>query len=428
METTKGEHSPDKCPSPTKSTRTSISEDHDPTSPQSQSKSPERMASPFKMSEPSVSPERPQGRKGSQSEKAAPDTRSTSPTDRTSPTKTSHPSSPEKSSRRGSVEKLSASLKDHSSPSKEASPDSSSRGGSPVKSSSSRPGSPMKSNGFGPKSPLKTDEFVPTSPDRGLPQSQTLSPERPPRKFKTSLKSPEDSIDSAMGFVEDADMTPSGASLTGSTGVLTEYYMTKPLTLELPPDGWYLKEAIDEKLFDPVMGLFTIPGADRLVSFEECVKIGITDDQSAEVVDPKSGRLASFTRAFDKSVGKYPDDSNPDRRLTMKEAITKKLIEFLKDRTEVIESEFAVKEGKLHPTGVKYKDKTGRNLSLTDAAKYGILGVAAVVGDPVIAGVAAAQAIKKGIKKIKKVDPKTGAEMIIEESVEIITDASPDDQ
>ncbi|KAK3893227.1 hypothetical protein Pcinc_002913 [Petrolisthes cinctipes] len=73
-----------------------------------------------------VSPERPQRRKGSQSEKAAPDTRSTSPDkkssktpDRTSPRKTTCPSSPEKSSRRGSVEKLSASMKDHSSPSTE---------------------------------------------------------------------------------------------------------------------------------------------------------------------------------------------------------------------------------------------------------------------------------------------------------------------
>ncbi|KAK3891890.1 hypothetical protein Pcinc_004248 [Petrolisthes cinctipes] len=62
-----------------------------------------------------------------------------------------------------------------------------------------------------------------------------------------------------MGIVDDADMTSSGASLTGSTRVLTESYMVKTHTLELHPDGWYLKEAIDEKFFDPVMGLFTIP-------------------------------------------------------------------------------------------------------------------------------------------------------------------------
>ncbi|KAK3869022.1 hypothetical protein Pcinc_025632 [Petrolisthes cinctipes] len=114
----------------------------------------------------------------------------------------------------------------------------------------------------------------------------------------------------------------------------------------------------------------------------------------------------------------------------------------------VIDVVTAVKEGKLQPTGVKVKDpyigrylniseamrkgiidkESGRKLSLTDAAKYGILGVAAVVGAPVIAGVAAAQAIKKGIKKIKKVNANTGAEIITEESVEIITDASPVDQ
>ncbi|KAK3888644.1 hypothetical protein Pcinc_007369 [Petrolisthes cinctipes] len=43
------------------------------------------------------------------------------------------------------------------------------------------------------------------------------------------------------------------------------------------------------------------------------------------------------------------------------------------------------------------------------------------------AGDAATQAIKKDIK-IKKVDPKTGAEIMIEERVEVITDASPHDQ
>ncbi|XP_071543036.1 uncharacterized protein shot isoform X14 [Panulirus ornatus] len=414
--------------------------------------------------------------------------------------------------------------------SKQGSPYTSSRGESPIKSFGSRPDSPMKSSGIGPESPLKTDESAPTSPDKGMPGSSLVSPERPPRKIKSTLRSPADSVDSAMGNVDDTDMTSSGASLTGTTTVFDESYSAKTRTLELPPDGWYLKEAIDEKLYDPVMGLFTIPGTDRLVSFEECVKIGIIDPRSAEVIDPKSGRVITLTRALDKIVldctGRYPDESNPDRRLTMKEAITKKFI-ILKDRTEItdyvsgrviqitsvegqpdkvqvsggiegdISSAFreirtneqtvdatlveikpgmtfnpaegnvclddgsvmdvvtAVKEGKIQPTGVKvkdpysgrdlniseamrkgiidkdsgeYKDRTGRKLSLTDAAKYGILGVAAVVGAPVIAGVAAAQAIKKGIKKIKKVDPKTGAEIIIEESVEVITDATPDEE
>ncbi|KAK7079915.1 hypothetical protein SK128_017941 [Halocaridina rubra] len=305
-------------------------------------------------------------------------------------------------------------------------------------------------------------------------------------------------------------MTSSGASLPGS-GALNETFIANTRTLELPPEGWYLKEAIEKKLYDPVMGLFTIPGTDRLVSFEECVKIGIIDPKSAEVVDPKSG--------------KYPvAETNFDRRLTVKEAISKKFV-ILKDPSEsqefisgrviqitsiegqpdkvqlsdgaeldsssqfrdirtnepvvdptlvelkpgvtfdprkgkvklhdgsVIDIVTAVREGRVPPTDVKvkdpysgrdlnlneairkgvidkesgeYKDKTGRKLSLTDAAKYGILGVAAVIGAPVLAGVAAAQVIKKGIQKVKKIDPKTGSEIIIEESVELITDSSPE--
>jgi len=54
----------------------------------------------------------------------------------------------------------------------------------------------------------------------------------------------------------------------------------------------------DQKLFDPVMGLFTIQGTDRLVSFQECVSLALIDPQSADVVDPKSKRIITLNRAF----------------------------------------------------------------------------------------------------------------------------------
>ncbi|KAG7175175.1 Plectin-like 1, partial [Homarus americanus] len=540
---------PERIVSPTKSGRPASPEKVKDKGPSSPSKTPERTVSPMKTSRP-TSPDKRQ-RPGSLEtiESLVKDQESPTKLGRTSPVKESikpgvSPTSPTKpvstrpdslfqtvnGSQEGSPIKSQPESPVKSSSSRQESPYASSRGESPVKSFGSRPDSPMKSSGIGPESPLKTDESVPTSPDKGMPGSSIVSPERPPRKIKSTLRSPADSVDSAMGNVDDTDMTSSGASLTGTTTVFNESYSAKTRTLELPPEGWYLKEAIDEKLYDPVMGLFTIPATDRLVSFEECVKIGIIDSRSAEVIDPKNGRKITLTRALDKNVldctGKYPDESNPDRRLTMKEAITKKLI-ILKDRTEevtdyitgrviqittvegqpdkvqvsgsveggtsstfreirtnepvvdttlveikpgmtfdptegnvqlddgsVLDVVTAVKEGKIQPTGVKvkdpysgrdlnlseairkgiidkdsgeYKDKTGRKLSLTDAAKYGILGVAAVIGAPVIAGVAAAQAIKKGIKKVKRTDPKTGAEITFEESVEIITDSTPEE-
>ncbi|MPC08720.1 Plectin [Portunus trituberculatus] len=364
-ETTKRHLSPDKPHTPVKAARTSMSPEKE---------------QPFKMS-PTKSPERPSRRGSSEKEtlegRTSPEKREASPPKapdrRSSPTKSSRPTSPSKSVKSSPVKelaepelmdtKVSTTRPDmlfetqngskESSPvksfpespskspsSRQMSPFTLSRETSPVKSFGSRPDSPMKSSGIGPESPLKTDESMPTSPDKGLIKDQVLSPERPPRKGKSTLKSPADSVDSAMGIVDDLDMTSSGASLTGSTSAFTDSYSIKTRTLELPPDGWYLKEAIEEKLYDPVMGLFTIPGTDRLVSFEECVKIGIIDQRSAEAIDPKNGRKISLMRAIEKGVldctGRYPDESNTDRRLTMKEAITKKFV-ILIDRTEVTE-------------------------------------------------------------------------------------------
>lgn len=96
---------------------------------------------------------------------------------------------------------------------------------------------------------------------------------------------------------------------------------------ELPPDGWYLCEAIEQRLFDPVTGLFIIPGTDRLVSFEECVKLEIINPASALVIDPNNRRKISLMRSLEKRVldgtGHY---TSGGKKLPMKEAIDKNLV------------------------------------------------------------------------------------------------------
>lgn len=96
---------------------------------------------------------------------------------------------------------------------------------------------------------------------------------------------------------------------------------------ELPPDGWYLSEAIEQRLFDPVTGLFIIPGTDRLVSFEECVKLEIINPSSALVIDPNNGRKISLIRSLEKRVldgtGHY---ASGGKKLPMKDAIAKNLV------------------------------------------------------------------------------------------------------
>lgn len=90
------------------------------------------------------------------------------------------------------------------------------------------------------------------------------------------------------------------------TNVIQQQTSTSTTTerqiLEMPPDGWSLADAIKQKLFDPVTGLFVIPGTDRLVSFEECIKLKIIHPESAVVIDPNNKRKISVLRSLEKRV------------------------------------------------------------------------------------------------------------------------------
>lgn len=97
-------------------------------------------------------------------------------------------------------------------------------------------------------------------------------------------------------------------------------------SMELPAEGLYLSEAIAHKLFDPHTGLFTIRGTDRLVSFEECIKLKIINPRSVTVLD-KQARKLSVVRAFEKRIidatGNYKGN---DVSVTMPKAIEQGLI------------------------------------------------------------------------------------------------------
>lgn len=87
---------------------------------------------------------------------------------------------------------------------------------------------------------------------------------------------------------------------------------------DLPPEGWSLFEAIEFKLFDPVSGVFIIPGTDRLVSFKECIDMRIINPDSAVVVDPNKARILTLKQALKKNI---LDGSGHFQDYTMKEAI-----------------------------------------------------------------------------------------------------------
>lgn len=93
---------------------------------------------------------------------------------------------------------------------------------------------------------------------------------------------------------------------------------------ELPAEGWMLAEVIERKLLDPETGMCMIPGTDRLVPFEECVKLRIINPDSATVADPNETKyiqpislLESFDQGILDSTGHYMYPA----KTTLKEAI-----------------------------------------------------------------------------------------------------------
>ncbi|XP_054709316.1 LOW QUALITY PROTEIN: microtubule-actin cross-linking factor 1, isoforms 1/2/3/4/5-like [Uloborus diversus] len=111
---------------------------------------------------------------------------------------------------------------------------------------------------------------------------------------------------------------------SGSTDVASE----RVQILDLPSDGWFLNEAIAKGLFDAESGLFTVPGTDRLVSFEETIKMEIINPKSGMVIVPNVKQMISFDNALEmkilNSTGQY--NTKTGKILSMKEAIGKKLI------------------------------------------------------------------------------------------------------
>ena len=90
-------------------------------------------------------------------------------------------------------------------------------------------------------------------------------------------------------FAAESKMDYSYKSETGSPtlGTISSGRGTPSLPetkYEVPPDGFTLKIAIDDGLFDPSQGLFKIPGSDQATSFQECIELNIINAFSATVI------------------------------------------------------------------------------------------------------------------------------------------------
>lgn len=105
----------------------------------------------------------------------------------------------------------------------------------------------------------------------------------------------------------------------------------KKNTIELPRGGWTLKEAIQQNLFDPVTGMFTITGTDRILDLEEALRLNIINPDSANAIDPKTKKEIPLDKALQLHIvdntGHYKYSTG---KLTMKEAIKRSYIVFVR--------------------------------------------------------------------------------------------------
>ena len=157
-----------------------------------------------------------------------------------------------------------------------------------------------------------------------------------------------------------------------------------------PPEGYSLQEAIAENLFDPVNGLFKVPGTDREVSFKECLELNLINGLSATVCHESSkySLKSALERSILDNTGHY--SCSDASVITMRQAIDRSYIAFnaftdyqstttttkvtenihfdtrsgtyeVKSEVKAGELMSALKEGKIAPTDIKVKDpKTGK--------------------------------------------------------------------
>ncbi|XP_046415928.1 dystonin isoform X11 [Neodiprion fabricii] len=190
-------------------------------------------------------------------------------------------------------------------------------------------------------SPAKSRSPSPTKMKTHMPSATTTitTKRRSPSPAKVERKpSKEEKIISATSHSKSAYPEPMEVDKFSSTVISTsvkthstefienERASTERRVFELPTDGWMLSEAIEQKLFDPVTGLFIIPGTDRLVSFEECVKLQIINPSSGVVIDPNNGRKISLLRSLEKNILDSTGHYTQPSKIPMKTAIAKRLI------------------------------------------------------------------------------------------------------
>ncbi|XP_041970863.1 plectin isoform X9 [Aricia agestis] len=204
-------------------------------------------------------------------------------------------------------------------------------------------------------------------------------------------------------------------------------------TIELPRGGWSLRDAIEQKLYDPHLGIFVIPGTDRVLDLQESIKLNVINPDSAKVLDAKTNKTVSLHQALElhllDSTGHY---KYQNKVLTMNEAIDKKFITFvtlssststqkiititsiagMPDRMEISELNEPTQQSLIESTSSLEPLQVGTGL-IYDPATALIISTTGNSENVI-------EAVKQGVipeDSVKIVEPKSGKQISLKEAV-----------
>lgn len=178
-------------------------------------------------------------------------------------------------------------------------------------------------------------------------------------------------------------------------------------------------DAIRRGLVDIKAGTYTDPASGTIMPIQQAVNDGIleTDDKSTSD-DGDSGETTPKTESmtlteaietiYDEQTKQFRDPKNPQRLVTFTEAMQEGIVDSTSIVYDVTTGKAqtlsdSVRSGLLDAkTGEVRQPATGNKMNVKQAAKMGLL---AVVGAPVLAGMAVADAVKKAAASASKLKP-----------------------
>ena len=201
---------------------------------------------------------------------------------------------------------------------------------------------------------------------------------------------------------------PRTGQIISLTQAIAYGYIKAPATegVDLETDGIDFEEAMRQGLIDVKNNTFTEPITQVLMPLDAAIRKGF-------VILPEGGISVEIREQVDEELTKTHQEVT---------AITEERTSTRQTSRQLTYDE-AVQRGVVDPNTETYTDtQTGNRMSVKDAAKMGLL---AVVGAPILAGMAVAGAVKKGVEKVKS-SSSTDKDNILEFTKTVETTSSVD--